>query len=252
MFAYGGWSDMSYVAADVRDPKRNISRSLVLGSVTVTLIYLAVTLAFLGALSLAGLRNSSAVAADTLSLGFGAWGEVGISLLICVSTLGAINGMLFAGARVFYGLGKEEHAFAWLGKWSDRFGGPVRSLLIQSAATLGLAIAFGRSPNGFERLVVFTGPFFWGFLLLIAIGFFLLRMKGRIGQAGYKVPLYPLPPLMLCLACLLMTWKAAEYSLMKWQDESFRNGGYWALAVVLAAVAILLVRPLISSGRSGR
>ncbi|MEX2025725.1 MAG: amino acid permease, partial [Pirellulaceae bacterium] len=178
MFAYGGWSDMSYVAADVRDPERNISRSLLVGAATVTTIYVLLNLAFIGALSLPGLIASDAVAADVLSLRLGNLGVVAISLLICISTLGAINGMLFAGSRVFYALGKEDAAFAWLGAWNDRFGGPVRSLLVQSAATLGLVITFGMYAKGFNRLVVFTGPFFWGFLLLIGIGFLILRSRG--------------------------------------------------------------------------
>ena len=236
MFAYGGWSDMSYVAADVRDPERNISRSLLLGTAMVTAIYLLVTLAFVAALSLPGLRNSPAVAADTVSLRFGAWGASGISILICVSTLGAINGMLFAGGRVFYALGKEDAAFTWLGAWNDRFGGPVRSLVVQSLATLALAIAFGRSENGFERLVVFTGPFYCGFLLLIAIGFFVLRRRGEIG-AGYRAPLYPLPPLALAAACAFMTYSSTDFAVRNGTSE-----GYWAVAVVASGVLALVLK----------
>lgn len=239
MFAYGGWSDMSYVAADVREPGRNISRSLILGTVAVTTIYVLLNLVFVGALSLAGLIESQAVATDVLSLRLGNLGAISISLLICVSTLGAINGMLFAGARVFYALGKEDAAFAWLGAWSHRFGGPVRSLLVQSAATVALVIAFGMYAEGFQRLVVFTGPFFWGFLLLIGIGFFILRLRGELGTHGYRVPLYPLPPLLLCAACLFMTYSAAVYA---WEKRAAE--GYWAAAVVISAIGLLLARQI--------
>lgn len=240
MFAYGGWSDMSYVAADVRDPGRNISRSLLLGAAAVTLIYVLLNLSFVGALSVTGLADSQAVAAEILSRRLGDFGAIVISLLICVSTLGAVNGMLFAGARGFYALGKEDTAFAWLGAWSNRYGGPVRALLVQSTATVGLVIAFGIYPQGFQRLVVFTGPFFWGFLLLIGIGFFVLRVRGEIG-AVYRAPLFPLPPLLLCAACLFMTYSAAEYALSNWAAE-----GYWALGVVASGIVILLARAMSS------
>lgn len=240
MFAYGGWSDMSYVAADVRNPGRNISRSLLLGAAAVTMIYVLLNLSFVGALSLTGLADSKAVAAEILSRRLGDFGGIVISLLICVSTLGAVNGMLFAGARGFYALGKEDAAFAWLGAWSERYGGPVRALLVQSTATVALVIAFGIYPQGFQRLVVFTGPFFWGFLLLIGIGFFVLRFRGEIG-AVYRAPFFPLTPLLLCAACLFMTYSAAEYALSNWAAE-----GYWALGVVASGMAILLARAMSS------
>ncbi len=236
MFAYGGWSDMSYVAAEVHNPAKNISRTLLLGAGMVTAIYLLITWAFLIALSLPGLRNSSAVAADTMAIRFGVWGVAGISLLICISTLGAVNGMLFAGSRVFYALGQEDPAFAWLGAWSQRYGGPVRSLILQALATLGLCVV-GRSKDGFERLVVFTAPFFWGFLLLIGIGFLLLRSRGRLGHSGYRVPLYPLTPLLLCAACSWMLWKGAIYA---WNNHGV--GTYWALGVLLGGIAVMVVR----------
>ena len=249
MFAYGGWSDMSYVAADVRHPERNIFRSLLLGASVVTLIYVLLNLAFIGALSLPGLIASKAVAAEVLSLRLGSLGAAAISLLICISTLGAINGMLFAGGRVFYALGKEDAAFAWLGAWSDRFDGPVRALLVQAGATLALVIAFGRYAEGFRRLVVFTGPFFWGFLLLIGIGFMVLRWRGALGK-GFRVPLYPLPPLVLCLACVLMTYAATAYAWRNRQAE-----GYWALAVVVSGLMLVVVRgiaPIWPRNLSGR
>jgi amino acid transporter len=239
MFAYGGWSDMSYVAADVENPQRNMLRSLLLGAGLVTAIYVAVTAAFIASLSLGGLIRSQAVATDVMSQRLGSFGAAAISLLICISTLGAIHGTLFAGGRVFYALGREDSIFGWLGAWSQQRTVPVRALLAQAATTLGLIVVFGRDAESFERLVAFTGPFFWSFLLLIGIGFFLLRRRGAIGQAGYRVPLFPLPPLALCAACLFMVYSAVMYAWTKRGMEAF-----WALAVVAGAVAALVARRL--------
>src|SRR5205085_6307580 len=108
MFAFGGWADMSFVAAEVRQPERNIFRALLLGTGAVVAIYLLINAAFLHALGLVGVAKSEAVAADVLSLWLGAYGSRAISLLVVVSCLGTISGMLFTGARVFYALGTHH------------------------------------------------------------------------------------------------------------------------------------------------
>ena len=169
MFAFGGWTDMSFVAAEVRNPERNIFRVLLCGTLVVTAIYLAVTLAFIHAKGIGGLTQSSAIAAEVMSLRFKTAGATAISLLVIVSCLGAINGMLFTGARVYYALGTEHPVFRWLGTWDGKTGVPLRSLLVQSAVTMALVIGFGFYPGGFERLVVFTAPFYWGFIAIVGI-----------------------------------------------------------------------------------
>jgi amino acid transporter len=115
MFAYGGWADMSFVAAEVRDPQRNIFRALLLGTIAVALIYIALNAAFIRALGLEGLIRSQAVAAEVFQRSAGDWGSRAISLLVVVSCLGGINGMLFTGARVYYALGTHHPTFLLLG-----------------------------------------------------------------------------------------------------------------------------------------
>src|SRR6185436_1954233 len=102
-------------------------------------------------------------------LRFGGWGSRAISLLVVVSCLGGINGMLFTGARVYYALGTHHPTFRWLGDWNGASGVPLRSLAVQTLVTLGLVIGFGIYPGGFGKLVVFTGPFYWGFIALVGI-----------------------------------------------------------------------------------
>ncbi len=84
-YAYSGWNEMAYVSAEVRDPRRNILRAFVLGSVAVTVVYIAVNLAFVHALGLDGLRHSDAVAADVLGISIGPRAGKIISLLICIT-----------------------------------------------------------------------------------------------------------------------------------------------------------------------
>ena len=178
LFAYGGWSEMAFVAAEVRDPRKNILRALLLGTVSVTVIYVLVNLAFLHCLGLEGMRREG-VAANVLEIALGPWGQRLISLLICISALGAINGTILTGSRIYYALGTEHRLYAWLARWSPRWQTPVQSLAIQAAVTLALIAGFGLSGPGFDNLVIFTAPVFWAFFLLVGVSLLVLRCATR-------------------------------------------------------------------------
>jgi amino acid transporter len=219
---------MAYVAAEVREPQRNILRSLLLGTVAVTLIYALVNVAFVHALGLPGVRNSGAVAADVLRLGLGQWGGRLISLLICLSALGAINGMIFTGARITYAMGTDHRLYAWLGAWNERRGTPVRSLLIQAVITLALVIGFGRTQSGFGSLVNFTTPVFWIFFLLVGVSLFVLRMREPGMPRPYRVPGYPVIPGLFCASSLFMLYASLSYAI-----ENRSVEGLWAIGILL-------------------
>ena len=191
LFTYGGWNEMAFVAAEVKEPRKNILRALLVGTLAVTAIYLLVNLAFLHALGLEGTRQTTAPAADVLALGIGRWAGQAISLLICISALGAINGQIFTGARIYYAMGTEHRLYAWLGRWNARRGTPVCSLLVQGAITVVLAVWFGLNRNGFEQMVMFTTPGFWFFLMLVGVSVFVLRRREPAVARPYRVPGYP-------------------------------------------------------------
>ena len=142
LLTYGGWNEMAFVSAEVKEPRKNILRALLIGTLAVTAIYVVVNLAFVCALGLEGARRPT-VAADVLERGIGPWAGDAISLLICISALGAINGQIFTGSRIYYAMGNDHRLYAWLGRWNARRGTPVCSLLIQGAITLALCVWFG-------------------------------------------------------------------------------------------------------------
>jgi APA family basic amino acid/polyamine antiporter len=234
MFAYGGWADMSFVAAEVRDPARNISRALVLGTLAVAGVYIAVTLAFIHVLGVGGLAQSPAVAAAVMELRFGPFGSQLISLLVVVSCLGAINGMLFTGSRVYYALGNEHPTFRWLGSWHASRAVPLRSLAVQTLVTLGLVVGFGLGRDGFNRLVVFTGPFYWGFIGLVGVALIVLRIRGATGRGSYRVPLYPLTPLLFIGSSGAMVYAAAGHAL---RNQAAAAVG-WASVVIVTGILV--------------
>jgi len=88
-------------------------------------------------------RASSAPAADVAKLALGDWGSKAISLLVMLSALGAINGLIFTGSRIYVSLGTDHRVFALLGRWNSRRGAPFWSLVAQTAIALLLIILVG-------------------------------------------------------------------------------------------------------------
>jgi amino acid transporter len=242
LFAYGGWNEMAYVGAEVRDPKKNILRALILGTVAVAAVYLAVTFGFLSALGLEGTRNSGAVAADVLRLGLGTWGGMFISLLIAVSALGSINGQIFTGARIYYAMGQQHRLYAVLGQWNPLLGTPVWSLLVQGAITLAVIVGFGwaEAGKGFSRMVIFTTPVFWFFLVLVGIGLLVLRYREPHTPRPYRVPLYPVLPLVFIASSAYMVYAGVDWALKNKSYEAFWAIGLLLLGVVMAAIEVIL------------
>ncbi len=233
LLAYGGWNEMAYVAAEVRNPERNILRSLVLGTVAVTAIYVLVTIAFVHALGFAGLTQSRAVASDVLGKTAGAWGSSAIATLICISALGGINGMIFTGGRIIYALGRDYSMYSWFGRWNEGRGTPIRSILVQSGVALALVIGFGRTAGGFEALVNFTTPVFWIFFFLVGLTLFVLRWRDPGTPRPFRVPLYPVIPILFCASSLFMIYSSVSYAVENRSWEALWSIGVLAVGIVL-------------------
>lgn len=213
MFTYGGWNDISYVAAEVKHPERNVLRALLLGTTVVAVVYILVTIAFVMGLGLDGVRQSSAVAADLMRKPLGATGANAISFLICISALGAINGMTLTGARIYYAMGSDHRLFAFLGRWNERLGTPVRALVAQAIATIGLVVIVGTYSNGFERILVVGAPFFWLFLTMVGISLFVLRFRDADIPRVHRVVLFPITPILFCLSTAFMCHASTTYAI---------------------------------------
>ena len=167
-----------------------------------------------------------------LSLGIGPRAGDCISLLVCITALGGINGMIFTGARILYAMGTEHRLYAWLGQWSSRTDTPARPLIIQAAMTVILMIGFSwnqKGADGFEDSVVFTSPSFWLFLYLVGHALFVLRSRSSGPAQTYRVPFYPVVPLLFCLSSAYMFFKSLDYAY----EHTF-----WGLAASAAMLGI--------------
>ena len=210
-FTYGGWNEMAYVAAEIKRPRHNIVRALVAGTVAVTVLYLLINGAFLSALGLAGLSSSPAVAVEMMGKVFPQAAARVIAILICISALGAVNGLVFTGARISYALGADHKSFRPLGRWSRRLGTPVWALAVQGALSLVIVLAAG----SFLDTILYTAPVVWLSFLATALSVFVLRRREPQIPRPYKVLAYPLVPLIFSACCLFMLYSSASYALTR-------------------------------------
>ena len=209
LLAYGGWNEAAYLAGEVRDGRRNMTRILVGGVIAVTALYLLVNVAYLAVLGLGGVRESKAVAADVMRAIAGGRGAVVIALVVCVSVITTMNAAIFTGARTTYALGRDFPIFAKLGTWRESGSTPANAILLQGVITLALVAAGAVTPDGFQAMVAYTAPVFWTFFLLTGLTIFVLRR--RQGPAPFRVPLYPVVPLAFSLMCLYMLYSSIDY-----------------------------------------
>ena len=207
LFVFGGWNEMAYVAAEVKDSNRNIVRALVLGTGAVTVLYLLVNGAFLGTLGFAGMAHSKAVATDTVARLFPSAGGQMISALISLSALGAVNGLIFTGARISYAVGADHRAFRALGRWHPRTGTPVAALLVQAVIAVGLILVFG----SFVNTILYTAPAVYTFYLASSLAVVVLRAKEPGVVRPYRVTGYPFTTLVFCAVCGFLIYSSVAY-----------------------------------------
>ncbi|MFO7693166.1 MAG: amino acid permease, partial [Vicinamibacterales bacterium] len=207
LFSFGGWNEMVYVAAEVRHPTRNIVRAMALGMGVVTVIYLALNTAFLRVLTLPGLRSSSAVATDTVARALPQHAGSLVSALIALCALGAVNGLVFAGARISYAVGRDHRLFRSLGRWSRHAGTPLRAMIVQGALSLTLIFALG----SFLDAVMYTAAAVYLFYLATSAAVLVLRLREPGVPRPYRAFGYPATTIVFCAVCVFLIVAAVQY-----------------------------------------
>jgi APA family basic amino acid/polyamine antiporter len=190
LFAYGGWHMVTYAAGETRDPQRTIPRALVIGTLTVTAAFMAANAAYLYVLPLTDVARSNHVAADATEHALGAQAGGIIAALVVISAIGALNGIILAGPRVYYAMASDGLAFEWLAAIHPRRQTPYLAIAAQALWSCVL-VATNTYRQLFTR-VVYTE---WIFFALLAAGLFLLRRKAGY-RPPFRVPGYPLAPLL--------------------------------------------------------
>ncbi len=212
LFTYGGWNEISYLTSDMKDVRKNLAKTVAISTAIVTLLYLLINYAYLSALGLQGLRDSKAVGVDVLRLVMGDRGASILAAMVVICALSTLNATVLTGARTYYALGRDLQAFSIFSKWDEKAHKPGNALLLQGAIALALIVLGGFAKDGLKAMIEYTAPVFWFFLLLVGIGVFILRNREPEAPNPYRVPLYPITPILFCATCAWLLYSTAAYA----------------------------------------
>jgi len=237
LLTYGGWNEAAYLTAEMRDTGRNIVRALVIGIVVITVLYMLLNLAYLRVLGLAGMKASNAVASDLMKATWGNGGAWLLGIAVVSAALSTLNATVFTGARTNYALGRDFSIFRALGRWNEKASAPVSALLAQGAIAVALVLLASFTPDGFQTMVAYTAPAFWLFFLLTGVSLFFLRRQPAANPNPFRVPLYPVTPLLFIAGCAFMFYSSVDYALGIHQGSI---GAIVGIAMLIAGVPMLI------------
>lgn len=225
LLTFGGWNEAGYISAEMRGGSKQMARVMVISILVITSIYLLINLAYLHVLGIDQMAGSDAVAVDLMRAVMGEQGAVFMGVLVVLAALTSTNATIFTGARTNHALGRDFSFFSFMGDWKSENSTPVNALLIQGGIALFLVFVGSFARSGFQSMVDFTAPIFWFFILCTGLALFILRRKEPKVHRPFKVPLYPVLPLIFCLSSAYLLYS----SLL------FAGRGTWlAIAVLLS------------------
>ncbi len=235
LLAFGGWSEMSTLSAEIKNPKNGPEYGMVqalLGSVVIiTLLYLLANWALLRGLGIEGLAQSKAPAADLMARAFGPQAGVVLAIAVAAAAITSINGTIIVGARTTFAAARERTSLNWIGSWDGKRGIPSNAIIAQSIVSIGLVV-LGATYQGFATLVDYTAPVYWAFLTASGLAVIVLRRKMPDQPRPFKVPLYPILPLAFATSSALMLWSSLNY---------VKVGALFGLAVVGVGIVLAVV-----------
>ena len=235
LWAYDGWADLSFVAGEVKDPRRNLPRALIIGTLAVIGVYLLANLAYLAVLDVNEIRQSPLVAADVAERVLGAGGLVFVSATVMISTLGTLNGSTLTSPRIFFAMADDRMLFRKVAEVHPRFKTPY--IAIALTAALGIVFSLARD---FEQLadtfVIAVVPFY----VMAVASIFPLRRKADY-DPSFRVPLYPIVPAIFIVAALFLLGSSVI-------DAGSRWGTLAVFGIILLGVPVYYV----TVGRSRR
>ena len=199
LFAYGGWQTATFVAGEIKEPARNLSRGLIFGVIGVVLLYLAANVVYIRVLGTDGLALAKAPASAVMRLALGDFGARIIATGIAISTVGFLSQSMLTAPRVYFAMAQDGLFFKQVARVHPRTRAPIVAIALQGV--LAIVIAFwGR----YEQILNYVVSMDFIFFGLTACCIFVFRKREAMKSEAIRTPLHPFTTLLFIAACWLV------------------------------------------------
>jgi APA family basic amino acid/polyamine antiporter len=199
IFSYGGWQTATFVAGEIKEPRKNLPRGLILGVIGVVVLYIAANVVYLRVLGVSGLAASSAPASDAMRSVLGDFGARAIATAIAISTIGFLSQSMLTAPRVYFAMANDGLFFKSVGTVHPRTRAPVVAIALQGL--LAIVVALLGSYESITRYVVSVDVIFFG---LTACCVFMFRRRISEGEGRTRVPGHPITTIVFIAVCWLV------------------------------------------------
>jgi amino acid transporter len=192
-FAYSGWEGATYVAEEIKNPRKNLPLSLFIGISFVMLLYLLINTAYLNLLSPKSIASAKVVAIDAMKISIGPVAGVFVGIAILISTFGNVNTQILVKSRSWYAMARDQLFFTKLSILHPRFKTPNNSMIAQALWTIILILFASFSERAYEAVIDFFSFTSSIFNVLTFFSVFILRRKYPDAPRPYRIWAFPIP-----------------------------------------------------------
>lgn len=226
MYAYAGWNSAAYIAGEIRDPRRNLPRALIWGTVLVIVLYVLLNAVFLITTSWSAMKGQEQIGLIAGRAIFGQRGGDAAGALIAFGLIAHVSAMLFSGTRVLRVIGQDARALRCFDQ-PNRLGAPWLAVVLITAFVLLLMLT-----GSFQQLLLYIQGLLLLSSLLCVLAVPWLRHRMPQAERPFRVPLYPLP---IILYTLVSVWMLVALSIDKPQESA------WGAATLLAGIVLYFI-----------
>ena len=197
MFGYSGWNASVYIGSEIKNPKKNLPRSLLLGTGIVMVLYVLLNILFVYAIPPVKMQGVISVGGLAMGNLFGGPMEFLFSMLISFALFSSLSAFIILGPRVYYSMAKDGYFFKMASEVHPRFNVPTKAILLQAAISIVMVMS-----GAFDQILTFMGFSLGLFPILAVLGVFKLRRDGT----AIKMPGFPIVQIIYILAaCSILT-----------------------------------------------
>ena len=226
LFAYGGWQTASFMAGELRNPRRDLPRGLVIGVVAVVTLYLLVNFVCIRVLGMSGLASTATPASDVMRAALGERGASLIAAGIAISTVGFLSQNLLTGPRVYFAMAQDGVFFRSVATVHPRTRVPIVAIVLQGTVASLLALT-----GSYERILGYVVSIDWLFFGLTALALMIFRQRDRTKDAEHiiRVPGHPATT----VAFVLGAWLVVANTIYRFPADTLAG-----MALLLAGIPV--------------